>query len=681
MKNKMIIAIILILTTISLAQSQRPITADDLWSMKRVSSVTVSPDGNTIAFVLRVYDMDANSGQSDIWLINSDGSNLRVLKNSEGNETQPEFLNDGKTISYRYKSQIWTCDYEGNNTKQITNFYSGASGVRWSTDGEKLLFTSYVYPECMTQECNESKDKQIAESKITAKVFDELLYRHWDDWRGPKRSHLFLYDLKNDKYTDLSLSSKYDVPAFALGSSNDYNFSPDGNQVVFTMNKSDFLATSTDNDVFIMNLSDIKDKYITPYTKISLSKGNDNQPVYSPDGKYIAFRSMARSGFEADRQVLKIYDRLANEVLDISDAYDISIGSFIWSNDSKFIYYTAANEVYNSIYSINIDSKENELLMKEVFVSSLNISPDDNTLYFANEKTTMPAEVFAFDINNKELTQLTHLNKELLAELDMNDIELFWSDGAGGTPVQSILVKPPKFDPDKKYPMIFMIHGGPQGHTSDKFHYRWNLQMFASKGYVVVAPNPRGSTGFGQKFTDEITQDWNGKVFIDLMNAFDYAVDTYRFIDAKNAFACGASYGGYMINWIEGHNDEGRFKALFTHAGVYNLESMYGSTEELWFPEWEFGGAPWENEELYKSMSPSSYVENFKTPMLIVHGAKDFRVPESQAFELFTALQKMNVESKFVYFPDENHFILQPQNARFWWKTVFDWFDKFYVRY
>jgi dipeptidyl aminopeptidase/acylaminoacyl peptidase len=447
------------------------------------------------------------------------------------------------------------------------------------------------------------------------------------------------------------------------------------------MNKSDFLATSTDNDVFIMNLSDIKDKYITPYTKISLSKGNDNQPVYSPDGKYIAFRSMARSGFEADRQVLKIYDRLANEVLDISEAYDISIGSFIWSNDSKFIYYTAANEVYNSIYSINIDSKENELLMKEVFVSSLNISPDDNTLYFANEKTTMPAEVFAFDINNKELTQLTHLNKELLAELDMNDIELFWSDGAGGTPVQSILVKPPKFDPDKKYPMIFMIHGGPQGHTSDKFHYRWNLQMFASKGYVVVAPNPRGSTGFGQKFTDEITQDWNGKVFIDLMNAFDYAVDTYRFIDAKNAFACGASYGGYMINWIEGHNDEGRFKALFTHAGVYNLESMYGSTEELWFPEWEFGGAPWENEELYKSMSPSSYVENFKTPMLIVHGAKDFRVPESQAFELFTALQKMNVESKFVYFPDENHFILQPQNARFWWKTVFDWFDKFYVRY
>jgi len=266
------------------------------------------------------------------------------------------------------------------------------------------------------------------------------------------------------------------------------------------------------------------------------------------------------------------------------------------------------------------------------------------------------------------------LNNDVLAQVEFEPLETFWCEGANGDKVQSILIKPPFFDPNKKYPMIFLIHGGPQGHWADDFHFRWNIQLFASKGYVVVAPNPRGSTGYGQKFTDEISLDWGGKVYTDLMNAYDYALKNYNFIDSRNTFAAGASYGGYMINWIEVHTD--RFNALVNHDGVFNLESEYGTTEELWFPEWEFGGTPWQNRELYQKWSPHMYIQNAKTPMLIIHGANDFRVPEEQAFQLFTSLQKLGIESKLLYFPDESHWVTKSQNSVLWWNTVFDWFNE-----
>lgn len=653
------------------AQEKRAITPEDLWAMKRVNDVVLSPDGSKIAITLQEYSVDKNSGQSDIWIMNSDGSDLRQILNSEGNETQPRFLPDGKKISYKHNGQFWTCALDGTQKEQLTNLYTGCSDLRWSKNGTKIIFTSNVYPECNDQECNEQKDKQADSSKVNVKVYDKLMYRHWDEWRGEKRSHLFTYDLNSKVYTDLTPNSERDVPPVALGSSNDYNISPEGDEAVFTLNRDDMLATSTNNDIFIVKLNDPGN-----LIKISESLGNDTQPVYSPDGKFIAFTSMERAGFEADKQALILYDRENKSLTNLSANYDISVGEFIWSPDSKFIFYTAANEIYNSIYMINVESGKNDLILKEYYNSALNISPNGKTLYFRQQKTTQPYEVFSLNVESKELKQLTFFNQMLLSKIEMNEIETFWSEGAEDAMVQSIIVKPPHFKTGKKYPMIFIIHGGPQGHTSDQFHYRWNLQMFASKGYVVVAPNPRGSTGYGQKFTDEISRDWGGKVYIDIMNAYDYAVANYEFIDSENTFAAGASYGGYMINWIEGHTD--RFNALLCHDGVYNLESMYGSTEELWFPEWENGGAPWENKDLYEKWSPSNFVNNFKTPMLVVHGGKDFRVPESQAFELFTALQKMGVESKFVYFPEENHFVLKPQNSLFWWELMFEWFEKFY---
>ncbi len=670
MKKIILLVVIGTLASNSFAQDKRAIIPEDLWAMKRVNDVTLSPDGKLMALTVQEYDLNANSGQSDIWIMNTDGSSLKPLKNSDENETQPKFLPEGQKISYKYKGQFRICNYDGSESKQLTDLYTGCSGLRWSADGSIMIFTSNVYPDCTDQECNKKKDEEAAANQVNVKVYDELFYRHWDEWRGDKRSHLFIYDTQTNGYTDLTPASNYDVPTIALGSSNDYNISPEGKEAAFTMNNSRMLATSTNNEIFI-----VKSEDPGKYEKISVSAGNDNQPVYSPDGKYIAFTSMKRAGFEADKLALMLYDRNSKSITDLSGDYDISVGEFIWSPDSKSIYYIAANEIYNSIYKIDIATGENELVLKERYNSSLNISPDCNTLYFRQQRTTQPYEVFSLNLESKELKQLTSFNKELLSKVEMNEIETFWSEGAEGVNVQSIIVKPPHFSPDKKYPMIFVVHGGPQAHTADQFHYRWNLQMFASKGYVVVAPNPRGSTGYGQDFTDGISQDWGGKVYVDLINAYDYAVENYKFIDSENTFAAGASYGGYMMNWFEGHTD--RFNALFCHDGVYNLESMYGSTEELWFPEWENGGTPWEKKELYEKWSPSNFVENFKTPMLVVHGGKDYRVPETQAFELFTALQKMGVESKFVYFPEENHFILKPQNSIFWWNTLFDWFGKF----
>ncbi len=672
MKKLFVFTLLLISIQIT-AQEKRAITVDDMWAMQRIGSFDVSPDGKTIAFSVTKYLMEENAGDTDIFLIDADGTNLRPLKDSPKSESSPKFLPDGKRISFSRGGQIWTCDLDGGNEKQLTDFFSGASGIVWANDGSKFLFVSNVYPDCSSQECDKEKDEAAKADPVEVTVITELMYKHWDHWRGPKRSHLFLKKLDDDNYYDLTLNSPHDVPPIDLGSGNDYNFSPDGKEVVFTMNPDKVVAVSTNNEIYIADITNLKLGVAPKAVKISESKGNDCQPVYSPDGKYIAFTSMARAGFEADKRVLTLYDRKTKTLKPVSDKLDFSVGQFIWAPDSKHIYFTSANEIYNSIFKINIETKESTVVIKERVNSNIVLRNNGEDLFFKQQRSTQPYEIFSAKKDGSNFKQITFLNKELLSQLEMNEIETFWSEGAEGAKIQSILLKPPFFDAKKKYPLIFLIHGGPQGHWTDDFHYRWNLQMFASGGYVVVAVNPRGSTGYGQKFTDEISQDWGGKVYIDLMNAYDYTLKNFEFIDENNTFAAGASYGGYMINWIEGHTD--RFNALVSHDGVYDLKSMYGTTEELWFPEWEFGGAPWENPGLYEKWSPSSYVKNFKTPMLIVQGGMDFRVPEGQAFQLFTALQKMNVESKLLYFPKETHFVLNPQNAKFWWNSIFNWYS------
>ncbi len=664
-----LITVFLLNFQFTLAQ-KRAITIDDLWALKRISSFDVSPDGKKIIFAATTFSFEINKGNSDIYIVNSDGIDLKAILASEKGESTPKFVPNSNLISYIKGGQIWTSNIDGSQETQLTNFYSGVSDYKWSNDGKKILFTSSVYPECKTQECNEMKDREAENSKVKAKIFDKLMHRHWNDWRGDKRSHLFIFDKQKNIYTDLTEGFTEDVPPLALGSSNDFNFSPDASEVVYTMNPEFTSAISTNNEIYTLKL----DGKSTPKL-ISESKGVDCQPVYSHDGKFISWTSMKRAGFEADKKDLVIYDRKTGKIRNLTENIDRSVEEYIWSNDSKFIYFIAQNEIFTSIYKLDISTGKISLFHNENYNSQLKLSADGKNLFFLKQKATMPYEIFSINIDGSNLKQISFINSELLSNIEMNSVETFWAEGANGERVQSILVKPPFFDETKKYPMIFLIHGGPQGAWEDNFHFRWNYQMFSSEGYVVVAPNPRGSTGYGQKFTDEISGDWGGKVYIDLMNSYDYAVNNFSFIDKNNTFAAGASYGGYMINWIAGHTD--RFNALVSHAGVFNLESMYGTTEELWFTEWEYGGTPWEKREVYHKWSPHRYIHNCRTPTLVVHGAYDFRVPEEQAFQLFTSLQRLGVESKFLYFPDETHFVAKPLNSKLWWSTVLDWFKKY----
>lgn len=670
--KKLFLSLILMSVTI-LAQTD-PLTVDDLWGMERINGFELSPDGKKLAYVSAVYSMELNKGNSNIYIADSDGKNLTPFRMTEKNESGIKFSPDGKKVAYIFEDQIWISNTDGSDAVKVTDMYTGASGIVWSPDGKKLLFISSVYPDCFDQDCNKRKDEKKEKDPVKASIFTELMYRHWNDWRGDKRSHLFILDVDKKEVIDLTMGSSADVPPIALGSATDYTFSPDGQEIAFVMNTDKVPAISTNNDIFITKTADISKDAPTKFTRVSVSKGVDCNPQYSPDGKFLAWASMERAGFEADRKRLMVMERATGKITDHTTGFELSVDEILWAEDSKSIYFTAEQEIHKTVFNVKAGGGEISPVIKGHNLDNLAIA--NGRFYFRKQATNLPFEIFTTDMKGGDAKQLTFVNKKKLDRILMNPVETFWSKGADGTPVQSVMIKPPHFDPKQKYPMIFLIHGGPQGAWSDDFHYRWNVQLFASGGYVVVAPNPRGSTGYGQKFTDEISGDWGGKVYTDLMNAYDYAIRNYAFIDSNNTFAAGASYGGYMINWIAGHTD--RFNALVSHAGVFNLESMYGTTEELWFPEWENKGTPWENRGLYEKFSPHRYIQNCKTPVLVVHGAYDFRVPEEQAFQLFTSLQRLGVDSKFLYFPDETHFVSKPQNAKLWWQTVFGWFERYY---
>ncbi|MEW5807727.1 MAG: S9 family peptidase [Acidobacteriota bacterium] len=652
------------------------ITFDDLFSFGRLSAPAISPDGRTVAFTVTYYSKDENKSNSDIWLAPVDGGEARQLTNSQGGDSSPVWSHDGKKIAFISdrdgESQVYLISIEGGEARKETSLSTGASGVLWSPDGKHLAFTSNVYPDCPDDKCNKEKNDARDKSQVKAKIIESLFFRIWNRWADRTRSHLFIVPADGERVSgeakDLT-PGDFDVPPLDLGGAADYAFSPDGKEIAFVKNTDPVVARSTNNDIFIIPVEGGAEKRITT------NKATDNQPVYSPDGRYIAYRAMARPGFEADKYSLMLYDRKSGETIDLTDGqagtFDSSVGDVVWSPDSRIIYFECAENGGHSIFRISVPAGNIERIFQQGTNTSLRITPDGKKLLFLRQTADMPSEIFTIGVDGKGLKKITSVNDKLLATIEMNKLEEFWFEGAEKAKVHAFLLKPPAFDASKKYPAVFLIHGGPQGAWNDEFHYRWNGQMFASPGYVVVMINPRGSTGFGQKFCDEISGDWGGKVYEDIMKGVDFALENYPFIDKDRIAAAGASYGGYMINWIAGHTD--RFRCLISHDGIFNLASMYGTTEELWFPEWEFKGTPWTNPELYKHLSPGSHVKNFKTPMLVVHGGLDFRVDQSEAFQLFTALQWMGIPSKLLYFPDEGHFVLKPKNAELWWKTVHGW--------
>ncbi len=655
------------------APAGRPFTFEDMMALKRISSPSISPDGKWVLFSAMDVDLNANKKTTHLWIIPMAGGDPSQLTSDPAGEDRGRFAPDGKKILFVSarggSQQVWLADFDPSNgaisnEKALTSISTEADGAIWSPDGKHILFTSEVYPGCGDDLCNKAGDEARAKSQVKAMIFTGLLHRHWNHYTNFKRSHLFVVPAEGGVAKDIT-PGDHDVPPFSLGGQDDYAISPDGQEVAFTSNHAEVGATSTNNDIFIVPITGGKAK------KISTSPGGDSTPVYSPDGKWLAWRMQVRPGYESDRFRLVIYDRKTGQIHNLTENFDRWVETLAWSPDSKTIYFTSEDRGEVPIYRIDVAAPAQVHVVTRGANDELQVSPDGKTLVFSRMSVRFPSEIFKLTLGNKEAGQLTRLNDAVLSEVSMQPLEPFWFAGAMGTKVEGFIVKPPNFNAERKYPVKFLIHGGPQGAWGDEWTYRWNAELFAADGYVVIMINFRGSTGYGQKFIDEINGDWGGKPFIDLMNGLDYAEKTFPFIDKNRECALGASYGGYMINWILGHTD--RFKCLVSHDGMFNTESAYGSTEELWFPEWEFKGTPWTNREIYRKWSPHLSAAQFKTPTLVVHGQLDYRLDVSQGFDLFTTLQRLKVPSKMLYFPDEGHFVLKPQNSRLWYKTVNAW--------
>ncbi len=655
------------------AADARRLTFDDFIALGRVSDPRVSPDGRYVAFVVTRMDEERNRGDSDVWIVPIDGSEpARQLTRRPGTDSQPRFSPDGRWIAFTStrsgEAQVWVLPVDGGEARQVTHLSTGASSPVWLPDSRRLVVQSSVFPDCESDSCNAARLEAKEKAPSRARLIESLFYVHWDAWRDERRGHLFVVDVDGGRARDLT-PGPWEVPTIALGSGHDVAVSPDGSELCVTVNTDSNLAWSIDNDLFLVPLDG------GAWRRITNNPANDNHPVYSPDGRWIAFRAMTRPGFESDRYRVMLYDRRSGEIHEVggelATRFDRSPSELAWTPDSRRILVTCADRGYRSIYAIDVHHDRVRQLSEGFYASSLRVTPDGRRLVFLRQSATRPAEVWVADREARRARAITHVNDAALAGIEMNPLRGFTFAGAGGTPVHGWLLLPPGFDASRRYPMVFLVHGGPQGAWSDVFHWRWNYQMFASPGYVVVAINPRGSTGYGQRFTDEISRDWGGRVYEDLMKGLDAVLRDHPYIDPDRLAAAGASYGGYMMAWFEGHTD--RFRCIVDHDGVYDLESMYGATEELWFPEWEFGGPPWKDRTLYEKWSPHRFAARFRTPMLVIHGARDYRVPLTQAMELFTALQRQGVPSKFLYFPDEGHWVLKPANARVWWTTVLDW--------
>lgn len=672
-------ALLLALCSVLLAQPKRPMQIDDLSRIKRVSDPQLSPDGKRIAFVITEMDKPNNKSSSDIWLIPSTGGDPVRLTNAHKHDRHPRWSPDGKWIAFESNRsssyQIYLTSPDGGEPKQLTDISTEASQAIWSPDGKYLAFVSAVFPEFSDKPYKESdvlnKQKQDDrdKSKVKARVFTKLLYRHWDSWVDNKRQHIFVIPIDGGDPRDVTPGDRDAVPtATTFSAGDDFCFSPDGKELAYTATPTPphEESWSTNHDIYTVNLSTAERKQITT------NPAADGFPRYSPDGKYIAYRAQSRPNFESDRWRLMLYDRATEKTRSLTDALDSWVEAFTWAGDSRMLYFEAEEKANKPLWSVSIKGNDLRKVVDDAANEEVDVSQNGKMLIFTHQSLSRPAEIYSVASDGKNMRQITHLNDELFSQISFSVPEVVWFTGAGGAKVHMWIVKPPNFDPQTKYPLVFWAHGGPQGAFLNSWSYRWNAQLWAAQGYVLALPNPRGSTGFGQKFVDEISGDWGGKVFTDLMDGLSTA-QQLPYVDSTRMAAAGASFGGYMMDWFEGHTD--KFKTIITHDGVFNFTSMYGATEETWFDEWEHG-IPWETPD-FEKFSPHKYAANFKTPMLIIHSELDYRVPLNEGQQLFTTLQRKGIPSKFLYFPDEGHLILKPGNSALWHKTVFEWLESY----
>ena len=665
-----------------LLPSGRAITFGDFAGVRAVSDPQISPDGSRVLYALRTTDLPRNRRTTVTYMVTVDGRDRRQFPDDTTLVSEARWSPDGKWVAYIRAGQLWLADANGAGRRQLTKLHGGASGPVWSPTGDKLAFTSSVYPMCATDACNAERAKADEANPVKARVTDRLMYRHWNAWQDSTRAHLFVVPVSGGEAKDVTAGVWYDVPPGPFGGSEGYAFAPDGRELAFTAkDQGREAAWSTD-----INIHTVSADGGAPAVITAANRGADVNPVYSPDGRKILYASQERAGFESDRGRLMEYDRATRTSRELLPRWDRSADVYAYSRSGDAIFIETTDASRHKFFRIARTgdgwSASPQAIVTTGNNSALSLSRDGRRLAWTSDAANRPAEVFVANVGPGGLIgqprQLTRENASLLSELRMHPAEEYWFRGAGGDSVQGMIVRPPNWEAGKKFPVILLIHGGPQGAWLDQWHSRWNYQMFAAPGFGLVIINPRGSTGYGQKFVDDVSRDWAGKVWIDLMNGLDAALARNPWMDSTRMGAAGGSYGGYMVNWIAGHST--RFKALFTHAGVFNLENMYGATEELWFPDWEYGGPYWQGDLLetqYRRWSPHLSAGKFRTPHLVIHGELDYRVPYYEGVALFSALQRQNVPSRLVMYPDEGHWILKPQNQRLWWSEVQGWFARY----
>jgi len=650
--------------------SKGVMTEEILWYLGRVSDPQVSPDGKTLLFAVKYYDYKLNKGNQELYTMPVKGGNPTKITVSPNDELQAIWRPDGKKIAYLYNSengmQIWECNPDGTENKQITNVKGDINGFSYAPDLKHLIYSMNVQVD------PKITDRYPDLPEANAYIYDDLMYRHWSAWEDGTYSHLFIAAYPSvDNPIELLKGEKFSSPLPPFGGMEQVSWSPDGKKIAYCSKKlsGKAFAESTNSDIYIYDLATKQTINLTEE-----NKGYDLDPVFSPDGSKIVWWSMKTDGFESEKHRLFIHDFNTGETTDYSSNFDQDATNFVWSTKGNIIYFLSCKEATYQIYSLSLETKQiSQLTEGEHDYNTLALA--GNELIVSKTTHALPTELFSVNLVTKYEKQLTYVNKDVLSKIKLGKSVKRWVKTTDGKQMLVWVILPPNFDSTKTYPALLYCQGGPQQAVSQFFSYRWNFQMMTAHDYIVIAPNRRGLPGFGSEWNDQISLDYGGQNMKDYLSAVD-EIAKEPYVDENRLGAVGASYGGFSIYWLAGHHEK-RFKAFIAHCGMFNLESWYGTTEELFFANHDLGGPYW-NKPVPKSyeFSPHKFVGNWDTPLLVIHGGNDFRIPYTEGMQAFNAAQLKGIPSRFLFFPEETHFVTKPQNAILWQREFFRWLDQ-----